>query len=223
MARTGRPRTFDTQDALTQARDLFWTRGYGQTSIQDLVDELNVQRGSLYAAFGDKHSLYLRAVGLYAQEMRERLEQALATGPVLPTLRQMLLDPATFTSATPPESQHRRGCLLGNTAAQLQPGDAAAAKLIAGAYDAVLDVLTDALTRAQDAGEVTTSSTPAAQAQLVLLLFQGSALAGRAQLDTSRYAAGIDAALTALEPAPPTAPPAPSSSRRRGSRPPLRR
>lgn len=212
MTRTGRPRAFDMDDALTQARDLFWTRGYAQTSIQDLVDELNVQRGSLYAAFGDKHSLYLRAVGLYAHEMRERIEHALAAGPVLPTLRRMVLDPATFTSATPPEGrQHRRGCLLGNTAAQLQPDDASAATLIANAYDAVLDVLTDALTRAQAAGEVNTSTSPAAQAQLVLLLFQGSALAGRAQLDPSRYAAGIDAALASLKTARPKAAARPST------------
>jgi hypothetical protein len=67
--------------------------------------------------------------------------------------------------------------------------------LVAAAYDAVLDVLTDAFTRAQLTGEVTTASTPTAQAQLALLLFQGAALVGRAQLDSSRYADGIDAAL----------------------------
>lgn len=200
MARTGRPRAFDAQEALTQARDLFWTRGYANTSIQDLVDELSVQRGSLYAAFGDKHSLYLRAVDLYAREMRERLERALATGPVLPTLRRMLLEPAALTGAHPQQQGHRRGCLLGNTAAQLQPDDESTTNLVAAAYDAVLDVLTDAFARAQASGEVTTATSPAAQAQLALLLFQGSALVGRAQLGSGRYAAGIDAALSALEP-----------------------
>jgi TetR/AcrR family transcriptional repressor of nem operon len=200
MARTGRPRAFDAQEALTQARDLFWTRGYANTSIQDLGDELSVQRGSLYAAFGDKHSLYLRAVDLYAREMRERLERALATGPVLPTLRRMLLDPAALTGAHPQQQGHRRGCLLGNTAAQLQPDDESTTNLVAAAYDAVLDVLTDAFARAQASGEVTTATSPAAQAQLALLLFQGSALVGRAQLGSGRYAAGIDAALGALGP-----------------------
>jgi TetR/AcrR family transcriptional repressor of nem operon len=195
VTRTGRPRAFDADEALTQARDLFWTRGYANTSIQDLVDELNVQRGSLYAAFGDKHSLYLQAVDLYAREMRERLERALATGPVLPTLRRMLLNPAALTGADPQRQGHRRGCLLGNTAAQLQPDDVSTTALVAAAYDAVLDVLTDAFTRAQLTGEVTTASTPTAQAQLALLLFQGAALVGRAQLDSSRYADGIDAAL----------------------------
>ena len=86
MARTGRPRAFDTQQALARARDLFWSRGYAATSVQDLVDELGVQRGSLYAAFGDKHDLYLKAVALYDSENREQLEAVLRDSPVLPAL-----------------------------------------------------------------------------------------------------------------------------------------
>lgn len=67
MTRTGRPRQFDEQHALAQARDVFWSQGYEATSVQDLVTALAVQRGSLCAAFGDKRSLYLKAVSLYAR------------------------------------------------------------------------------------------------------------------------------------------------------------
>jgi TetR/AcrR family transcriptional regulator, transcriptional repressor for nem operon len=179
MARTGRPRAFDTQQALARARDLFWSRGYAATSVQDLVDELGVQRGSLYAAFGDKHDLYLKAVALYDAENREHLQVILQDGPVLPALRRMLLEPSALTGAPDPP-RGRRGCLVGNTTAELVPGDDAA--------------------RAQAAGEVTTSASPEAQAQLLLLLFQGSALVSRAQPDRDRLATGIDAALDALRP-----------------------
>ncbi len=94
QARTGRLRAFDTQQALARACDLFWSRGYAATSVQGLVDGLGVQRGSLYAGFGDKHDLYLKAVALYARENREQLEASLRDGPVLPTLRGMLLEPS---------------------------------------------------------------------------------------------------------------------------------
>ena len=124
MARTGRPREFDEQQALARARDLFWSQGYEATSVQDLVDALAVQRGSLYAAFGDKRSLYLKAVSLYARENRAQLEAALQTGPVLPALRRMLTQPDTLTGAL--ASATPRGCLIGNTTAQLAPGDEAA-------------------------------------------------------------------------------------------------
>lgn len=197
MARTGRPRAFDTQVALARARDLFWSRGYGATSVQDLVDELGVQRGSLYAAFGDKHDLYLRAVALYAKENREHLEAVLRGGPVLPALRRMLLEPSALTRA-PGGPQRRRGCLVGNTTAELVPGDDAARALAAAAYDGFIEVMTAALTRAQATGEVTTSAAPEAQARMLLLLFQGSALVARATPDRERLASGIDAALDAL-------------------------
>lgn len=198
MARTGRPRAFDTDQALAQARDLFWSRGYGATSIQNLVDELKVQRGSLYAAFGDKRGLYLRAVALYAEQNRQRLQALLATDPVLPTIRQMLLDPTTLTGAPEAANGDRRGCLLGNTTAELLPGDAAARELVASAYQDTIQVLTSALERAQSTGEVTTDSTPRAQAELLLLLFQGAALVGRARPDHDQLAAGIDTAIDTL-------------------------
>ncbi|MFB4295791.1 TetR/AcrR family transcriptional regulator [Actinomadura sp. NTSP31] len=199
MARTGRPRAFDTQEALARALDVFWSRGYAGTSVQDLVDELAVQRGSLYAAFGDKHGLYLKAVELYARRNREQLEAMLESGPVLPVLRRMLLEPAALTGA-PDGTEGRRGCLVGNTTAELLPGDEAARALAAAAYDGFITVVSDALLRAQAAGEVTASATPEAQAQLLLVLFQGSALVSRATADESRLAAGVDAALDALRP-----------------------
>ena len=199
MTRTGRPRAFDTQQALARARDLFWSRGYADTSVQDLVDELGVQRGSLYAAFGDKHDLYLKSVALYARENREQLEAILRDGPVLPARRRMLLEPSVLTGA-PEHPRGRRGCLVGNTTAELVPGDDAARALAAAAYDGFTEVVTTALARAQAAGEVTTGASPEAQARLLLLLFQGSALVSRAQPDPDRLAAGIDAALDALRP-----------------------
>ena len=198
MARTGRPRAFDTQQALARARDLFWSRGYAATSVQDLVDELGLQRGSLYAAFG-KHDLYLKAVALYAAENREHLQAILEDDPVLPALRRMLLEPSALTGA-PDRPLGRRGCLVGNTTAELVPGDDAARALAAAAYNGFTDVVTAALARAQATGEVTTSATPEAQARLLLLLFQGSALVSRAQPDRDRLAASIDVALDALRP-----------------------
>ena len=180
-----------------QARDLFWSRGYSATSVQDLVDELSVQRGSLYAAFGDKRDLYLKAVALYADENRERLEAMLGDGPVLPALRRMLTEPATLTGAQE-GAKRRRGCLIGNTTAELVPGDEQARALVAAAFGAFIQAVAAALKRGQDTGEVATTATPEAQAHLLLMLFQGSALVSRAQPARDQLLAGIDLALDAL-------------------------
>lgn len=197
MARTGRPRAFDVDQTVARAQDLFWSRGYSSTSVQDLVDELSVQRGSLYAAFGDKRGLYLKVVARYDSENRRRLESALAHGPVLPVLRRMLVDPNTL-AGTGPDTHERYGCLVGNTTAELVPADAEASAVVAAAYVGFIALVTEALRRAQASGEVTTASPPEVQAQLVLLLFQGSALLSRAVPDDSLRNAALDTALGAL-------------------------
>lgn len=149
--------------------DLFWAHGYAATSIQDLVDVLEVQRGSLYKAFGDKHSLLLRAVDLYRQQNKANLEKALTAGPVLPVLRQMLLQPAIITGASGTDAP--RGCLVGNTTAQLAPGDHAARSLINRAFEEFVEVVAAGLRRAQTSGEIRVDTSPEVQAQLLLLLF----------------------------------------------------
>ena len=198
MPRTGRPRAFDENNVLAEARDLFWAQGYGATSVQDLVDGLSLQRGSLYGAFGDKRALYLKAVTLYATENRRRLESALdGAQEVLPVLRRILAAPATLTS--PAGRSPTRGCLVGNTTAELVPADEDARTLVSTAFDGFVEVVTRALSRAQERGEVTTAATPQAQAQLLLVLFQGSALIARVDAgDRLRIIAGIDAAIDGL-------------------------
>jgi TetR/AcrR family transcriptional repressor of nem operon len=198
MPRTGRPRAFDENNVLAEARDLFWAQGYGATSVQDLVDGLSLQRGSLYGAFGDKRALYLKAVTLYATENRRRLESALdGAQEVLPVLRRILAAPATLTS--PAGRSPTRGCLVGNTTAELVPADEDARTLVSTAFDGFVEVVTRALSRAQERGEVTTAATPQAQAQLLLVLFQGSALIARVDAGNRlRIIAGIDAAIVGL-------------------------
>ena len=69
-----RPLEFDRQLALSQALGLFWERGYTNTSIHDLLNTLGIKRGSLYAAFGDKRSLFFEVLDLYEQQIWENLK-----------------------------------------------------------------------------------------------------------------------------------------------------
>lgn len=58
----GRPRAFDTDQAVIAAAALFATHGYEGTSVDDLVTATGVHRGSLYKFFGSKRSLHLTAL-----------------------------------------------------------------------------------------------------------------------------------------------------------------
>ena len=55
-----RPKEFDIDVVLDRATELFWTKGYEETSMRDLEEGLGVGRQSLYSTFGDKRDLFLR-------------------------------------------------------------------------------------------------------------------------------------------------------------------
>ncbi|KOV87617.1 TetR family transcriptional regulator [Nocardia sp. NRRL S-836] len=197
VARTGRPREFDKDKALERALELFWSRGYGATSIQDLVDALAVERGSLYGTFGDKRSFYLDAVRLYWDVYERRLTAALGTTPLLPALREILSHPARLDELIS-DVGAPHGCLVGNTTAELVPHDSEATEVVARSYRRFTDIVADALRRAQAAGEVTDSARPDAQAQLLLYVVQGLSLVSRAGLDRKAALAAVDTVINGL-------------------------
>lgn len=197
MARTGRPRAFDKDQALERALLLFWSRGYGSTSVQDLVDALALERGSLYGAFGDKRRFYLAAVQLYWDTYERQLATALEAGPVLPALREVLANPARA-----PEDGSDvgvpHGCMIGNTTAELVPNDAEAREIVARSHARFTQIVAAALRRAQASGEVTQVATPEAQAHLLLFTVQGLSLVSRAGLDTAAALAAVDTLIDAF-------------------------
>ena len=65
--RRGRPRSYDPEQALQQIMEAFWKTGYSGTSLDDLSAATGLNRPSLYAAFGDKRAIYLKALAHYRQ------------------------------------------------------------------------------------------------------------------------------------------------------------
>ena len=65
-------RQFDANEVLDKAMQAFWSRGYEATSMQALVETTGVNRASLYATYGDKHALFLAALRMYDDTLRQR-------------------------------------------------------------------------------------------------------------------------------------------------------
>jgi AcrR family transcriptional regulator len=103
----GRPREFCVEGALAAALRVFWTKGYEGTSLTDLTDAMRITRPSLYAAFGNKESLFRKALDLYQREKLEYVGRALAE-PTARRVAEVLLRGAVV-NATSPEEPH--GCL----------------------------------------------------------------------------------------------------------------
>src|SRR6201995_3264849 len=64
-AAVGRPREFDTEEALSSALKVFWRKGYEGASLADLTEAMGITKPSLYAAFGNKEELFRKALDRY--------------------------------------------------------------------------------------------------------------------------------------------------------------
>jgi len=70
----GRPRKFDTDEALGNALLVFWTKGFAGTSLDELADAMEMKRPSIYNAFGDKQSLYRAALDAFQAQLNGGLK-----------------------------------------------------------------------------------------------------------------------------------------------------
>ncbi|NEO92378.1 MAG: TetR/AcrR family transcriptional regulator, partial [Moorea sp. SIO3G5] len=87
----GRKLEFDREEALEKAMDLFWSKGYNATGLNDLLKHMGIQRQSLYNTFGSKHALFLEAVQNYGQTVVCCIEQRLnEPGSPLENIRNLI-------------------------------------------------------------------------------------------------------------------------------------
>ncbi|MEV8398481.1 TetR/AcrR family transcriptional regulator [Streptomyces niveus] len=105
----GRPRSFDREAALERATMAFWEHGYETTSITDLTDAMGIGAPSLYAAFGDKKTLFAEVVDSYAVRYGAFGARALDEEP---TARAGFTRLLTETAAVFTDPSHPRGCLM---------------------------------------------------------------------------------------------------------------
>lgn len=190
------PRTkeFDPDTVLRSALELFWERGYERTSMADLVQHLGIGRASIYATFGNKHELYLRALQRYLElQQPNPIELLSQPGPVLPAVRALIESYVDDAVA----DQRRRGCLVVNTAVEL-PRDPQAARCVTNAWDTLEVALTAALTRASAQGELAADADPRALARFLLVTMQGIRLVGKVEPQPARLRDAAELALRAL-------------------------
>ncbi|MFJ6569551.1 TetR/AcrR family transcriptional regulator [Streptomyces sp. NPDC091292] len=194
MART---KEFDPDAALQSALELFWRRGYEATSMADLVDHLGIGRASIYATFGNKHELYLKAMDRYGETRDPRLIAELSQpGPVLPAVRALVRRFAAESAA--PESR-RHGCFITNTAAELAPHDPAAARRVEISWEHIETPLHAALVRAKAQGELPDDRDPRALARMLFVVMQGVRVVGKASGDPARVRDAAEQALALLD------------------------
>lgn len=188
----GRPRSFDMEAAVERAMHVFWSHGYHATALPDLLRATRLSRGSLYAAFGDKHSLFLRALDRYIADALTRMDSELAPrNEPVDSVRAFLAGYVDRTSG----SNGRRGCLLVATAMELAGQDAEINRRIAGFFKAMEAKVADALSRAKTAGRLADGVEPSSAARILVCFVEGLRVVGKTAPPRTTSQATADALL----------------------------
>lgn len=164
----GRPREFDEDTALKKIMDVFWAKGFEGTTLSDLVAATGLKKGSLYAAFGDKRAMYLKALALYD---RTAIDGAvhLLNGAGTPERRIG----AFLQSAIDAVALHkdRRGCFLCNASVDQAILDPETERAVKAGLGRLGHALEDALSRLPT--NPANSTRPQAKAQHLLSVYFG--------------------------------------------------
>jgi TetR/AcrR family transcriptional regulator, transcriptional repressor for nem operon len=174
----GRQRTFDENEALDAAVERFWGHGYAASSVRDLADAMGIGGASLYNAFSDKRSLFVRALKRYLDRtLRERVARLERSLPPKQAIRAFF-DEIVEHSLRDGE---RRGCLLVNSALEVAPHDRELGAEIAARLDELEAFFRRALLAAQAEGTVPATRNPQDLARLLLGVHLGLRVLARAR------------------------------------------
>lgn len=174
----GRPRAYEPDVALRRAADAFWKTGYSGTSLDDLSAATGMNRPSLRAAFGDKHTIYLRALADYWELKFAVMRVALASPGTLPEVLMRVYEAALDIYFSGDE--HVRGCFVVGTAVTEAPGDPEIQDVITGGFRKLDADFEARLRQARDAGELKKDADLEALAMLVSATMHTIAIRARA-------------------------------------------
>lgn len=167
---------FDREEKLREAMTLFWQKGYANTAISDLVEHLQINRFSLYNAFGDKQKLYYEALDRYLSQISspafKALEQKDASWPELKAFL------AGFAAI---QREAKNGCFIQNALVEHADTDSEVLAKGHALFDQLLNLVTSALSNAITQEQIPSLIPAEMLAKLVLTQMQGMRVLGKAQ------------------------------------------
>lgn len=183
----GRPRSFDREAALEQALRTFWEHGYDGTSVADLTRAMGIGPPSLYAAFGDKRTLFEEVVESYVTRYGVFLRHALDEEPTARAAMARILREAADEYTRPGRPP---GCMVISITGNSAESSEAAASLLRAKRARNTEMFTERIRAGIAAGELPADTDAAALARLVSAVMQGMSQqardgASREELETT--------------------------------------
>jgi TetR/AcrR family transcriptional repressor of nem operon len=192
MART---KDFDEKEVLCKAIDLFWHKGYNGTSMQDLVDGLGISRSSLYDTYGDKHTLFIKALESYQSESSGKVCDIVnATAPAKATIQKIL----EFITSELLGDQKHKGCFMVNAEVEVAPHDPLVSQMICQNDQQVEDSFYLVIKKGQDNGEIDAAKDARALARFTFNTVKGIQVTAKSTTERAVFDDIIKLAISAL-------------------------
>ena len=170
-----RPKEFNPDKAMKEAMEAFWQRGYHATSVNDLLAEMKLNRGSLYGTFGDKKQLFLAALSEYERQGREEMREVLGRpGPARQTIREWIEAAGRHCAG----GAGQKGCLALKAAMEMAPQDADVANWVRRMTRAREQLIASVIQRGQAEGQINPKLDPRAAARYLLGALAGLGVMG---------------------------------------------
>jgi len=193
-----RPREFDEKAALDAAVHRFWMYGYEATSVRDLAQDMGITSASLYNAFGDKRSLFRRALAYYVDNSFgsrvSRFERSLPPREAIRTFFMEIIDCSV-------RDGDRKGCLLVNSALEVAPHDPDFQAMIADVLVKVEAFFRRCIRAGQRSGEIPVAHSANDLARLLLGVHLGLRVLARSRPERGLLEGLVRPALALLDPA----------------------
>lgn len=191
----GRPRSFDCDKALDQALMVFWEKGYEGASIADLTEAMGINPPSLYAAFGNKESLFRKALDRYVASRVAYWREALAA----PTAREAI-ETLLRGSAEQLSKECNRGCLMiKGTMTCGEQAEALHREMAAHCADGEA-ALRQRFEQGLEDGDLPPGTDPAGLARYIMTVVQGMSLQSERGATGEQLQQIVDVAMLAFPP-----------------------
>jgi TetR/AcrR family transcriptional repressor of nem operon len=177
----GRPREFNTEEALEKAMEVFWAQGYEATSLLDLTQAMAISKSSFYDTFGSKHELFVSAIRHYNETVAScrvaaTIEQADSVKSGIAAVFHGAADSVL-------DGGKNCGCFIINCAGEVAPHDANATRQLAVGLKHMEDAFHDAIQKAQADGEIDTQKDARAIGRYLASALNGLILVGKARAE----------------------------------------
>jgi len=191
-----RKKEFDEDELLEKATNLFWRKGYNATSAQDLVDELKINRSSLYNTYSDKKTLFQKALKKYQEQQTQAMIDMLSKADDPEEAIKQVFDGLVRESN---EDTMAKGCFMVNTAVEIAGQDEEIGALVHANNKSVEDALAAIIEKGQKKGQFSTKNTARAYARFLFGSINALRVIARSGADKSALKDVADITLASLK------------------------